>query len=161
MGQAIAILGAAVPCGRRQHDPVLNVLFARRRRRLLRFLTMGARNDPPSGTPRIAGRTLLSLPEDVMVRRYLSATHKHIRRNHHDPDHFDAKLTPGTGRKGPTCCRIDPAHSVVNVPWSTHDSLSLLCAQLVIICCLQHKEIGALFSVCRELRATVRLSASP
>ena len=28
--------------------------------------------------------------------------------------------------------------------------------QLVIICCLQHKEIGSLFSVCRELRATVR-----
>ena len=34
-----------------------------------------------------------------------------------------------------------------------------MCAQLVIICCLQHKEIGALFSVCRELRATVRRSA--
>jgi len=28
--------------------------------------------------------------------------------------------------------------------------------QLVIICCLQHKEIGSLFGVCRELRATVR-----
>jgi hypothetical protein len=47
------------------------VLFARRRRRLLRFLTIGARNDPPSGTPRISGRTLLSLPEDVMVRLQL------------------------------------------------------------------------------------------
>ncbi len=35
----------------------------------------------------------------------------------------------------------------------------MLCVQLVIICCLQHKEIGALFGVCRELRATVRQSA--
>ena len=66
-GQALARAGAFAPVKSRR-DPFLAVLFARRRRRLLRFLTAGARHDPPSVTPRPSGRTLLSLPEDVMVR---------------------------------------------------------------------------------------------
>ncbi len=72
-GLVLAHAGAAAPAARRR-DPVLAVLFARRQRRLLRFLTAGARHDPPSATPRQSGRTLLSLPEDVMVRKVLKLT---------------------------------------------------------------------------------------
>ena len=65
-GLALVCAGAVAPAVRHR-DPFLAKLFARRRRRLLRFLTAGARHDPPSITPRPSGRTLLSLPEDVMV----------------------------------------------------------------------------------------------
>ena len=100
MGQTFNRTGAAAaPSLCRRRDPFLNVLFARRRRRLLRFLTMGARNDPPSGTPRISGRTLLSLPEDVMVR----------------PSAANARVDESTGsiQGCPVVCTLPPDQKLV------------------------------------------------
>lgn len=70
--------GAGVPgsaLGKRGRDPQMAAIFAQRKRRMLRMLRYGA---SPAGaqvarTPRRAGRTLLSLPEDVLVRRSLKS----------------------------------------------------------------------------------------
>ena len=153
-GLALARAGAAAPAASRRRDPFLAVLFARRRRRLLRFLTAGARHDPPSVTPRLSGRTLLSLPEDVMVRNIIELTHfgrheaqQDCRMSQMQHDASSTRLHGECQAAEHLSCSLAPSH---------HLTMESVCSQLVIICCLQHKEIGSLFGVCRELRATVR-----